>query len=668
MLNPLGKSDHLMMKIVTSSFVKLEDRPNRLKQLLHKGDYNGMREELCRIDWSYLFRERNVDQCWNDFCAKLLHLQETMIPQVSAGKHTRPQWMDQRARLAIKAKQSAWKKYMICRTDSNFDKYKKARNRFKSVSIKARRSFEKKISEEVKVNPKAFWNYVSQKTKVVSLQQKVRNERGELSRNSEETAEFLNSYFVSVFDEDDPENTHYPYPCPESTCSNLSEINISKDDIIKILGELKIDKAAGPDGILPRVLYETRYQIAPALQIIFRRSLAASRLPQEWKNAVIVPIHKNGRKDIPCNYRPISLTSIVCKVMEKIVREAIMNHLYDNNILSDKQYGFVPGRSCTLQLLVSLEDWITKLDEGASCDVIYTDFSKAFDKVSHKKLILKLETLGIRGRVIKWIENFLTDRHQKVRVNEQCSGWQTVKSGVPQGSVLGPILFLVFINDLPDAIKNKLIKLFADDAKLYNVSTSLEDCVQLQQNLDSLIKWSSEWSLRVNPEKCKVLHLSKGNPDRNYQYHMQVEDTETYLEEVPYQKDLGIFMDSRLSFETHITKSVSKANRMLGLVRRNFKYVNEEVFCNLYKTLVRPHVEYGSVVWNPKTKRDQRKLEGIQRRATKIIPRLTNLSYDERLRILGLPTLEYRRLRADMIQVFKIFKGFDRVNKCKYIL
>ena len=157
---------------------------------------------------------------------------------------------------------------------------------------------------------------------------------------------------------------------------------------------------------------------------------------------------------------------------------------------------------------------------------------------------------------------------------------------------------------MPDAIKNKLIKLFADDAKLYNVSTSLEDCVQLQQNLDSLIKWSSEWSLRVNPEKCKVLHLSKGNHDRNYQYHMQVEDTETYLEEMPYQKDLGIFMDNRLSFETHITKSVSKANRMLGLVRRNFKYVNEEVFCNLYKTLVRPHVEYGSVVWNPKTKRN----------------------------------------------------------------
>ena len=165
-----------------------------------------MREELSMIDWSYLFNERNVDQCWDDFCAKLLHLQETMILQVSAGKHTKPQWMDQRARLAIRTKRSAWKKYMICRTDSNFDQYKKARNQFKLVSVNARRSFERTISEEVKVNPKAFWNYVSRKTKVASLQQKVKNERGELSRNSVETAEFLNSYFVSVFDEDDPES------------------------------------------------------------------------------------------------------------------------------------------------------------------------------------------------------------------------------------------------------------------------------------------------------------------------------------------------------------------------------------------------------------------------------------------------------------------------------
>ena len=309
-----------------------------------------------------------------------------------------------------------------------------------------------------------------------------------------------------------------------------------------------------------------------------------------------------------------------------------------------------------------MEKWSKSMDDGKEIDVIYTDFSKAFDVVSHRKLLHKIHKIGIGGYVGKWIENFLTDRFQRVRVEESVSNWTGVLSGVPQGSVLGPVLFLIFINDLPEAVPAQDIKLFADDAKLDKLIESDDDASMLQESLDKMIDWSNEWSLKMNINKCKVLHLSRSVDKQNQSYNMNSPKAKMNLEEVEYEKDLGVFVDSRLSFETHVLKAVSTANKMTGILKRNFKYMDDGIFLNLYKSLVRPHIEYSCVVWNPVTIRDQKAIEGVQRRATKSLPKLKDLNYEQRLRTLGLPSLQYRRLRADMIQVYKIIRGIDRID------
>ena len=273
--------------------------------------------------------------------------------------------------------------------------------------------------------------------------------------------------------------------------------------------------------------------------------------------------------------------------------------------------------------------------------------------------MLKLQSLGIRGKLLKWFGDFLYGRFQKVRVNEGFSEWVKVSSGVPQGSVLGPVLFLTYINDLPEALDDIMIRMFADDAKLAKVIVSPEDVTVLQQNINKATEWSETWSLQMNSIKCKALHLSRHQTPCKNVYTMHGNVT---LDAVDFEKDRGVYVDEQLKFEEHISNSIKKANKMTGIIYRNFKMMGQDVFMNLYKTLVRPHLEYGSVVWSPSTIRDQRKVESIQRRATKLVPNIRDLSYEQRLKKLGIPSLQYRRQRADMIQVYKILHGIDRVD------
>jgi len=356
----------------------------------------------------------------------------------------------------------------------------------------------------------------------------------------------------------------------------------------------------------------------------------------------------------PGNYRPVSLTSVVGKMMESIIRDKLVKHMMDHNLCCNEQHGFVPGRSCMTQLLVTLEIWSQLIDSGAPIDVLY--FRKAFDTVPHQRLLKKLVSYGVTGKLLDWIKNFLSGRRQRVVVNGELSAWADILSGIPQGSVLGPILFVIFINDLPDVVRSTT-KIFADDTKLFRAIRTHEDHEIIQQDLDNLVKWSRDWQLGFNESKCKILHLGSSNPGMEYSMNAVT------LDETTNEKDLGVFIDKELKFHSHISKAVSKASRMLGLIRATFTCLDTSTVPKLYSTLVRPHLEYGNVIWHPRFRGDKLEIEKVQRRATKLIPELRHLPYEERIRHLKLPSLEHRRRRGDMIQTFKILNGIDRIDQ-----
>ena len=350
--------------------------------------------------------------------------------------------------------------------------------------------------------------------------------------------------------------------------------------------------------------------------------------------------------------------------MEKIIRRKIVEHLELNDLISKKQHGFVTGRSCVTQLLDVLDSWTKTLDNGGSVDAIYMDYQKAFDSVPHRRLISKVKSHGIDGNVLHWITDFLNNRTQKVIINGISSSEKSVTSGILQGSILGPIRFVLYINDLPSCVKSD-IRLFADDTKIYTRSDVQGASQTLQEDLDQLQGWSERWLLRFHPEKCHVLKV--GNEKSNTQYHMKKRNSNgdystIPLEESEYEKDLGVYIDNSLNFKEHVHRTTARANKIMGVIRRTFDYLTEETFVLLFKSLVRPILEYGNCAWQPCSKLLCQEIENVQRRSTKLLASIKNLSYPERLAKLNLPSLEHRRKRGDQIELYKYIHG---LYKCE---
>ena len=298
-------------------------------------------------------------------------------------------------------------------------------------------------------------------------------------------AETLNTFFASNFTEDGSIDDESQCENPPFLGEYLNHFVITKETVEEKLRQLNPNKSPGPDGWHPSFLKNIEDLISSPLSILFQKSLNEGIVPAQWLEAIVTPIHKKGSKNMFENYRAVSMTSIFCKIMESIIRDRIVTHLEKNKILSDSQHGFVPHRNCMTNLLLAMEKWTEMLEVGAPIDVIYTDFAKAFDRVSHKRLLQKLHKIGIVGNTWNWIRAFLMGRTQRVKVDDAYSTTEMVKSGIPQGSVLGPTLFVVFINDMPDVI-NSLCQLFADDAKVFRKVISADDSASLQEDIDTL--------------------------------------------------------------------------------------------------------------------------------------------------------------------------------------
>lgn len=445
----------------------------------------------------------------------------------------------------------------------------------------------------------------------------------------------------------------------------MANISVSQAGVTKLLKNLKSGKAAGPDQIRPIVLKELRHEIAEIITALFQKSLSSGEVPSDWTKANVCPIYKKGDTSNPANYRPISLTCILCKALEHIVASQLSSHLSSNNILYELQHGFREKRSCETQLIELTDHLVKNISAGKQTDLILLDFSKAFDKVNHHKLLYILQEYGVSSQILNWTQSFLLGRSQTVVLDGGVSTEVPVTSGVPQGSVLGPLLFLVYINQLPESISKSQVRLFADDTAVFLTINSKYDCVSLQKDLDTLQVWEKAWDMEFNPSKCQVLHITRNKTVIKHKYYLHGQ----VLESVSEAKYLGLNLSSDLCYNQHISRITSTANKSLGFIRRNITTTNEKVRTLAYKSLVRPQVEYASTIWSPHTKSNIHKVEQVQRRAIRWVKN----SYSPHLSVtamqneLGWRSLEYRRLDARLIMFYKIIHNIVAIKLPPYI-
>ena len=425
-------------------------------------------------------------------------------------------------------------------------------------------------------------------------------------------AQLLSDQFSSVFTDDNtPEADnmlHGPQYPP------IRPLEVSEPGVRKLLRNLNPGKAAGPDEIPARILKELADDLSPAITALLNKSLDSGVLPSTWKDAWVTPIFKKGTRNDPANYRPVSLTSIICKVAEHIICSHVRDHLDEHQILSDANHGFRQGHSCETQLLLTTHDLLKHHDRRHQVDVGILDFSKAFDTEPHRRLISKLRLYGIDGRILLWIQAFLSDRRQLVLCDGVKSQFAPVTSGVPQGTVLGPLLFLLHINDLPSVVDpNTSVRLFADDALVYRVINTIQDQVTLQQDFARLEGWAKAWGMVFNASKCYVMHIHRGNSTKSYFYQICGE----FLSPVTNEKYLGVHITQDLSWSLHIDRVATKASQKLGFIRRNLRGAPAQCKQLAYIALVRSGMEYASTIWDPHINVHSNKLEKIQRKAAR---------------------------------------------------
>jgi hypothetical protein len=425
--------------------------------------------------------------------------------------------------------------------------------------------------------------------------------------------------------------------------------------------------SSGPDRIPSAVWPKLASALAFPIAIIFNSSYISAALPSDWKHAVVVPVHKKGDAGRVTNYRPISLTSTLCKIMESMIQDNMLAHLHDHNLIDVNQHGFLPSHSTATQLLECSFDWCQATNDKTPTDVIYLDFSKAFDVISHSKLIQKLRSYNFCTSTIRWLSAFLSNRTQSVKCNQSISSSVKVTSGAPQGSVCGPILFLIFINDLSSICAPCSIKLYADDVKLYFVIKDPSDRVILQKCLDRIFEWALRWELKFSYDKCQLLQLGYCDPAIFYSLGThKIMPTDSIC-------DLGVNFHSNLKPSLHCSMIAAKANVRSKLILKCFLSYNRDNYIRAFKCYVRPILEYCSVVWSPWLLKDVNILERVQRNFTRkvcILCRLPILSYDERLHLFGLERLELRRLRTDIVELFKIvyqYSTCNLVNKLNFV-
>ena len=651
-------SDHNLMFFDILLHIKSTGFDKRTVFDFHHADWNGLYHALNHINLSPN-ESSDINTDWKQWKDLFLGAAADYIPLKTFKRRSSPPWIDGEVRRLLSKKDSCRKKAKLSSSANLWEKFRDLRRAAKTLVRTKRREYFQKLPSLLKSNSKKFWSVFKSTSKHSNIPSKMswtqQDSTFSTAENPVDIVNLLNRYFYSVFKHSDTTDDHFSSVAPDNDTTDLttiSDISLTEEEVCVVLKALDEAKATGPDKIPALLLKNCAVNISSSLCQLFNKSLSCGILPSEWKLANISPIPKRNPIHDVTNYRPISLLSLVSKVFELCIYNRLIEHVYGQ--IYELQYGFLRGRSTTSQLLHILHQVLNVLEQKKQVDIVYLDFAKAFDKVNHDLLLVKLHNFGIRGNLLRWLRDFLSGRFQRVTALGVTSKPLPVLSGVPQGSILGPLLFIIYINDLPKCVSHDTtMAMFADDTKCHRPIKNSQDKETLQSDLDNITNWCHDWKMELNQSKCGVLHLTRSREPTITQYTV----LGTPVNRPNSQKGLGMSITGDLKWNKQVQEISSKANKMLGFVKRTAYMIgNQSVRKALYLTLVRSQLAYGSQVWAPQTVSNILTIERVQRRATKIIlslPYQTDISYKERLQILGIIPLCYWHEYLDIVYIFK---------------
>ena len=619
-----------------------------------KANLSALYNDIQNAEWHKIQENDDINTMCDVFYANLYKVLDDNVPLRKITKLKYPAWYDKEIISTIKRKFKFHSKYKRFRRQSDQNEFQRLRFLSKNLIQLAFKDFLAKAELNINNHPEHIWNFIHSKdcrTRIPG----VMNDNGFSIDSPREIVEAFANYFASVYS---PKSNLSTSINDNIFSPNICIEPVTVNQVISVISQLNACSSLGHDEIPYFLVHDCAEAFSYPLTAIFNKCIEKSEFPTIWKTARIVPIHKSGDKAIVTNYRPIAILSIFSKIFERLIFNQIFPQI--KQYLSPFQHGFIPRRSTTTNLAILTDFIATSLDCQGQVDVIYTDLRKAFDRIDVDIISNKLRNFGFNNNALKLMKSYLVDRTQYVFYNGVQSSNYKPTSGVPQGSNLGPLIFTIFINDLPNSISCDSL-IFADDVKLYRRITNFNDCYNLQQDLTQLSRWCITNKLELNTNKCKIVSYTRkySYPKFDYAIYNDV------LERVESITDLGVIFTNDLNFKSHINFITDKAIKKLGFVLRNCReFKNTSTLKRVYSSLVRPLLEYATVVWSPSTSGSKNNLENVQRRFMKYMHYKSTGNYPPRgypnellLQEVQLDSLELRRKYFDAMFILNITNG-----------
>ncbi|MCG8032214.1 MAG: endonuclease/exonuclease/phosphatase family protein [Candidatus Thiodiazotropha taylori] len=619
------------------------------------GNYHLLREKASAIDWNSLIHE-NVDIYSNNLKNSILSIAKECIPNRTIKvKPSDPPWLTSFIKRHIRKRKRAYKKALRSNLERHWTKFRALRNQVITIIRDSKQTYFDKMADKLKsdsLSSKDWWatlkTFITPNFK--SVMPPIEAE-GRIYTDDTDKATVLNTFFQGQSQLNDT-NAFLPNLPEPSYHTNLSTITLTPPDVQSTMQSLKVGKASGPDGISNHILRELSNELSSPFCTLFNQSLRYGIFPTSYKDANVSPVPKKGDLSIASNYRPISLLNSEAKVFERLVFKHLFNHLQNNNILSSLQSGFMPGDSTVNQLTFLYHTFCEALDAGKEVRAVFCDISKAFDRVWHKGLVFKLKAAGVTGSVLHWFNNYLSDRRQRVVLPGGSSDWTFIRAGVPQGSILGPLLFLLYINDIVNDIGSN-IRLFADDTSLFiivNDPVSAATC--LNSDLDKISRWAATWLVAFNPSKSAAFLMSRKLIKPN---HPPLFMQNIQIDEVNSHKHLGLYFSQDCSWHKQIDYIKEKAWFRVNVMRKLKFKLDRKSLETIYIAFIRPILEYADVIWDNCTQYEKNELEKIQIEAARIVTGSTILvSLNKLYQEVCWDTLQQRRFNHKLTLFYKM--------------